>query len=230
MSADLPSAPAPAAPPQASPRAAGDGLRERLRAATDPCHRRLEARLDLLAPMPDAEAGRRRFAEILGAFLGFHAAWEPALAEALPAEDAWLRSRRRGPLIAQDLVALGVSEEAIAALPACPDAASLCADAAHAWGTLYVLEGSTLGGRVIARHLAGAPWCPPGGLRYFDPYGADAGRRWKDTVERLERLPPADWDDAVDGAVATFARLIEWLPAAAPGAPAAALPPSAQPA
>lgn len=194
-------------------------LRSRLRDATSVSHRQLERRLGLLDGLTDPAAGRQRFVALLGAFLGFHACWEPAVAACLPGETAWLRPRRRQHLIAQDLAALGLDAASIAALPECPAAASLCRTPAAAWGSVYVLEGSTLGGRVIARHLAAAPWCPPAGLRYFDPYGADSGRRWKEMLDRLAALPTAAADEAVDAAQRTFGLLDDWLP----GAPA--LPP-----
>ena len=69
---------------------------------------------------------------------------EPRVA-ALLDEDAFLAPRRRSPLARQDLAALGAE----------PDAAlrfdlDVLDDAAAAWGSLYVVEGSTLGGLVIS--------------------------------------------------------------------------------
>lgn len=198
--------------PPAAARIPSADLRSLLRARCQSSHERLEQSLDLLRP--DADAAR--FGALLSAFHGFHRRWEPALADALPQDARWLADRRRLRLIEDDLAALGWSAEAIAGLPACEGAAALCATPAAAMGTLYVLEGSTLGGKMIARHVAAQPWAPPRGLRYFDPYGADTGLRWRETLARLEAMPGHDWPAACDAAVACFDQLLAWLPPAAP--------------
>lgn len=182
-------------------------LHDRLRQASAGAHRRLEAALGLL----DGPPSRARFESLVAAFRGFHAAWEPALGAVL-ADETLLAPRRRLPLIDADLATFGWDAPRIRALPACTAAAGLCDDAARAAGSLYVLEGSTLGGQVIARHVAGAPWCPPGGLRTFDPYGAEVGRRWRETLGWLAALPPARWPRVLDGCLETFELLLHWLP------------------
>jgi heme oxygenase len=50
----------------------------------------------------------------------------------------------------------------------------------------YVLEGSSLGGRIILRDLA-RRGIDQAGLRFLDPYGAAAGERWSAFVQVLER-------------------------------------------
>jgi heme oxygenase len=75
-----------------------------------------------------------------------------------------------------------------------------------------VLEGGTLGGRVIERVLAAAPWYPEGGLSYWNPYGNDTGKRWKETLDYLESLPVSWADEVIGSAEATFDLLERWLP------------------
>jgi heme oxygenase (biliverdin-IX-beta and delta-forming) len=184
-------------------------LRARLRDATAPAHQRLEAALDLLAEPCE----RSRFVEVLERFRGFHAAWEPALALALPDDAALLVDRRKLALIDVDLLALGRPRERIEALPEPAFAAALCRMPASALGSLYVLEGSTLGGKFISRRLreiAGS-WLPEAGLRYFDPYGDASGSRWRETLARLEAAPTAQWPGIEAGAIATFEGLQGWL-------------------
>jgi heme oxygenase len=187
-------------------------MRRLLREATAASHARLEHSLDLLGPSTQAT----RFRALLERFHGFHRVWEPALADTLGCDD-FLVARQREPLLHADLLALGMRAGDIAALPACTEAAGLCRSAPAALGSLYVLEGSTLGGRHIARHLAGAPWLPPGGLRYFDPHGAHTGQRWQETLARLEGTSAAWQQDVADAAVATFELLHRWLPPAGAG-------------
>ena len=139
-------------------------LHGRLREATRACHAVLEDALGLLRP----SCGAAHYRALLERFHGFHRTWEPALAGALGNDD-FLHVRRREPLLRADLQALGLLEPDIDALPACAEAAALCRTPAAALGSLYVLEGSTLGGQHVDRHLARAPWAAPRGPGYFKP-------------------------------------------------------------
>ncbi|MDQ1091284.1 heme oxygenase [Xanthomonas sacchari] len=122
-------------------------------------------------------------------------------------EAAWLRDcgdvhwhyQPRAPLLAQDLQALQASPPALQPVPPAP------ADA-HRWGMLYVVEGSRLGGRVIARQLRQTLPAVAPALSYFELGHADPAA-WRHFQQRLERaLPTAPLRQAaVDGACAMFA-------------------------
>ena len=174
-----------------------------MRTETAPAHERLERSLDLLSRPPD----RDRFTALLVRFYGFHRAWEPALARCLPAH---LVPGPRLPLLEQDLGRLGVSDDSIVAITSCALAASLSEHQDTALGSVYVLEGSTLGGRVIARHFSEAPWWPSAGLGYFDPYGDETASRWRQTLAQIAAAGE-DADRIVAGAVRTFEILQHWL-------------------
>jgi heme oxygenase (biliverdin-IX-beta and delta-forming) len=180
-------------------------LHARLREVTQPAHLRLEASLKLL----ERPANAARMRRLLGRFHGFHASWEPALRGVVP--ESFLETRLKLPLLEQDLRSLGAEDELLRALPTCPGAVSLCRGQASAAGSLYVLEGSTLGGHVINRRLSDEPWYPPQGLTYWNSYGVDTGRRWKETLAYLESLPGAWSGEIVDSAHATFELLHSWL-------------------
>ena len=118
-----------------------------------------------------------------------------------------LYTRRRAYLIPFDLQDL-LGHSALP-LPLCPVLPPL-ATPAQALGVLYVLEGSTLGGQVIARQLEKA------GLgaakRYFTAYGAHTGPRWQATCRLLtEAATPENEDEIVASATRTFADLAAWL-------------------
>lgn len=74
-------------------------------------------------------------------------------------------------------------------------------------GVAYVLEGATLGGRVLSRRP------PLTGLRFFEGYGGETARLWRALVAELERVGGDSRRRAsvVDGAVRAFAAVTEWL-------------------
>ena len=178
-----------------------------LRHATAEAHLRLENRLDLLAK-PASEA---RFRWVLGRFWGFHAVWEPALQARVELAEI-VAGRVRLALLGADLVQLGLPPEQCLALPQCAGADRLCNTRDAALGSLYVMEGSTLGGKVIARHLAAATWVPAEGLRYFNPHGEATGRMWRKLQADLETAAAeGGLGSMTTGAVAAFDLLTEWL-------------------
>jgi heme oxygenase len=186
-----------------------NGVRQALRAGTAQAHRELEAKLDLISRVSD----RQRFLEVLERFLGFHLVWERAIGQ-----HAALRclheSRSRLPHLRRDLSALGRTHAEQAAAPLCAAAAALAEQPGEAIGSLYVMEGSTLGGQVIGRALAQAGWAPPGGLTYFNPYQARTGEMWRAFGAWAEANVAEDqWQAAVTGANRTFAVLRSWMPA-----------------
>jgi heme oxygenase len=181
-------------------------LHVRLRAATEPAHRALEDGLDWRARVATLPGYRA----LLARLYGFHAVWEPAIGRGL-ADEAFLGPRRRLALLAADLAHLGLAPEAIAALPK-PDPLTLDGPAA-ATGALYVLEGSTLGGQLIGRHIAGLHGFSGDGLAYYRAHGAGAGAMWAAFRTRLETFAadPAAEADLTGAAVGTFAAMRAWL-------------------
>lgn len=142
----------------------------RLREATQAAHAQLEARLDIHRRIANL-SGRRRLAR---AYWRLHAEMEAAAGPWLePVAGLEFAARRRSLLIARDLEILGVEPPSDAEVT--PPAAS---SRAEALGLLYVLEGSTLGGRVIRRQVA-ARGGAFAGLSFLDPYGDAAGDRWR---------------------------------------------------
>ena len=182
-----------------------DTVLARLRAATRPAHGRLEGVLGLLDERLDGAAYRA----VLERFHGFWHDWEPHVAGLL-ADPAFTGPRRRAHLLRADLMTLGLPCAAIRLLPACP--LPELRGAAEALGSLYVMEGSTLGGRVIQRNVTlRLGWDGRAGCRYFAGYGAATGPMWRAFLARLDQVPAAQAGRIADGAVATFERLAWWL-------------------
>ena len=170
-------------------------LSERLRGDTAAAHAALEAELDLLHDLT-----RPRLVRVLQRFAGFHAGWEPAVARLLD-EPALFEPRRRLPALHADLLRLGAAPDG----EAWPVAPWMDGPAA-AWGSLYVMEGSTLGGQVIGRALRAAGI---DGLSYFDGRGRNAGRLWRELRGRLDARPEPERVSAA--AIATFEALRGWM-------------------
>ncbi|MGY1688645.1 biliverdin-producing heme oxygenase [Geodermatophilus sp. SYSU D01105] len=181
-----------------------------LRSATAAEHEQVENTLALMDPA----LSRDRLVDVLARLHAFWTAAEAGLdawagREPADAETVGWARRRRAALFAADLQALGAAPGP-AAVPDLPDVA----DTDQALGRLYVLEGSTLGGTFISRHLAALPGLAPGvQVRAFSPYGAETGAMWH-AYRRVTRDRVAAGGDAgrvVDAARATFTALAEWV-------------------
>jgi heme oxygenase len=176
-----------------------------LRTVTGPTHRALEGALGLLDEHLELDAYR----QVLARFYGFWSGWEPQIAGLLE-DTVMLAPRRRLHLLAADLAALGVAKHELAALPKCP--LVTLHDAAEALGSLYVMEGSTLGGKLIRGNIQRCLGSMAlGGCTYFDGYGTDTGTMWQEFLVHLAAAPAADVQRMGNGAVATFERLGWWL-------------------
>ena len=76
-------------------------------------------------------------------------------------------------------------------------------------GVLYVLEGSTLGGQILRKHLQHMYGLEHDGLRYYTGYGKQTGSHWKAFKTRMNQalVTPETIDTAVEAARHTFVRL-----------------------
>lgn len=184
-------------------------LHERLRAATREAHVALEDGLD----WRNRVATREGYRGLLARLHGLHAAYEPAIAAAL-GDDAFLARRLRLAPLKADLARLGCDEAAIAALPQADP--PVLRSPAEALGVLYVLEGSTLGGQVILRHVARLHgFSAEEGGAYYGGRGCEAGALWASFRAELERRAgdEAAQVSAVAAAIAAFEAMRTWLAA-----------------
>ncbi len=187
-----------------------------LRAATAEAHERLH-HLPAFAALAAGRLDHAAYGALLGRLLGFHEPIEAAIAAQLgdAAFGLDLRALRRADLLRDDLGALGLNAAAIARLPraTAPD----FADAAGAMGALYVAEGATLGGRLLARKLD--PLLGDGSMqgRRFLLAGADPARPgWRTVRAALDRCgaTPAGLSAMIAGAGGAFAAFAAWFAAA----------------
>ena len=194
--------------------------------ATSASHTALEDQL----PLMNADLTREDYIQFVNRFFGFYAPLEVQLL----ASPHWHQlafdyaPRQKTPRLAQDLLALGRSDAALAATPRCTDLPA-CTTAEQLLGCLYVIEGATLGGRSITRHLqTQLGLTPESGGAFFDGYGVQTGSHWKAFCtmlsENADRQMGHSADDSADhfsvesrhaaivaGANQTFETLTHWL-------------------
>jgi heme oxygenase len=172
-------------------------LRQRTRAA----HASME-RVPAMARLMAPDLNRAEYISILQHMHAFLAAIEPAMAAGLelyPAAAAMLDGDRPRALAA-DLAWFGAP--AILTPPPLPAVETVAA----ALGALYVVEGSNLGGRVIARHVSDSLGVrPASGGSFYGGQSAEAARaRWAALCVLLE-VQSETLGDTADTAAETMA-------------------------
>jgi heme oxygenase len=182
-------------------------LLERLKQETRPAHDRIEAAMDLDRRM----SSRDGYRDLLIRFYGFHKAWENAAAAKAP-DRAFFQRRCKTELLARDLEVLGLNSDDIIRLPQCQPLMPLPGPTA-VLGSMYVVEGSTLGGAIIARDVERRlGLTAEAGCAYFRSYGRDTAAMWKSFgAVLLEASSPEADDQIVESAQNTFDVMHDWL-------------------
>ena len=184
---------------------------KRLRQATYARHAALECQLPLLDP----QLSRERYRHFVTRFLGYYAPLETRLL-ALP----WWNDigfsyaeRYKTPRLVRDMLALGVTTDTLTTFARCRDLPQIDT-LPQALGCLYVIDGATLGGQIITRHLqANLGLTPTSGAAFFSGYGAQTGPRWQAFgVMLTARSEQTGGHQAIiDTANHTFATIDRWL-------------------
>ncbi|HYC05932.1 MAG TPA: biliverdin-producing heme oxygenase [Azospirillaceae bacterium] len=186
--------------------------RDALRHATHEVHEALHHATPF-ARLMEGALGCDDYGVLLLRLHGFHAPLE----RAIMAADAELRHydldpepRRRAHLLRADLRAVGYSDAEIDAAPSI-DLSDLPAAPGSAIGRLYVREGSTLGGRLMAARMA--PLLGPGGGASFLASGSEQGVLWRDCCRAVEECGarPERRAAMIAAATDTFERFRAWI-------------------
>jgi heme oxygenase len=122
-------------------------------------------------------------------------------------------TRRKSSLLLSDIQALSKQSVTEAALPLCPDLPPV-SDEAQAFGCLYVMEGSTLGGKFIARQLRNQlGLTASSGAAFFSGYGEETGLRWKKFQQALQAFSEqtGEQEAIIQSAKQTFGKLDGWI-------------------
>lgn len=171
--------------------------------------RALHAEVEALVPMLDPSLGLEVYGEFLAALWGVHRPLEQQLDRVDGLRDVVpdLDRRFKSEALGADLAALGVDVDQLPLAHGGPALDTI----ARALGCMYVLEGSTLGGQHIHRHLrAVLPVAASEASRFLTCYGAATGSMWNAFREHVARVESdLDVDASVDAACRTFAAVKE---------------------
>lgn len=181
---------------------------QRLRTETGPLHRDLENKLRLFETVATTDDYISHLKRLHHWLFHVESAMAP-YADQLPVD--W-KSRCKAHLIKKDLEVLSetpIKREIDAAF-------SNCQNISAAWGILYVLEGSSLGGQIITRHYGKTlGLTPETGLSYFNGYGEKTGEMWTSFLKALTQYfaeNPKCTDEIISSACSTFRSYSEFVP------------------
>jgi heme oxygenase len=182
-------------------------LSEKLKEATKTNHQLLEKKLITnIRSIQTAED----YAKLIALFYGFFGGMEAKINEEIdPEKLPDYMQRRKATALADDLIELG------AAMPALANGNELPPIANHlqALGALYVMEGSTLGGKIISKIIRQQLNKPDmAGLSFFNGYGEETDAMWQTFKAVLDQpLSPAEQDVVVQAADQTFIQFRHWF-------------------
>jgi heme oxygenase len=181
-----------------------DSVADALKSGTAALHIETE---ELLLPKFSGIRSYEDYASVLRMFYGFFHPLQQICASFLSADDLPdIDQRRHAGFILKDLAALGVQETP----PLC-DMLPVINSKAAAFGALYVMEGSTLGGRMISKMLKKHPAISltDNHLHFFNGYGEDTGPMWTSFKDALNRQ--TEKEQILDSANLTFLGLKNWI-------------------
>lgn len=173
--------------------------------STQPLHSETER---LLFPKLSSIQSADDYAVILKMFYGYYLPLEEKIQQHITASLlADVHERRNAGAALHDLKSIGKFETN---LPLCSHLPSI-KNAAQAFGALYVLEGSTLGGKMIAKMLLKNTSFPltENSVTFFAGYKEETGNKWKTFLEAFNRQDNVD--EMVQSATDTFFYLKRWI-------------------
>lgn len=152
-----------------------------------------------------------RYVSLIGRLHGIVKPLEERLGASLR-DEGFFGPRRKTAHLRRDLAHFGIDADRLPVAKRLPSV-----EGPAAYGAMYVLEGSTLGGAVIARLLERRlGLTPETGASYMRAYGPAVGPMWQAFRERVRAASAPTTDAAiVQAAAETFRRMIDWIDASA---------------
>jgi heme oxygenase (biliverdin-IX-beta and delta-forming) len=179
----------------------------RLKSRTAHQHQATEATVDLMRDDYTLEDYRN----LLVRFYSFYKPFEAKMSANLAANSVEFNHHERlnTPKLIADLTSLGMSENDLSQVESFADVPKLDSKE-RIFGSLYVIEGSTLGGQVISRHLKQKfDIDETNGAAFFSGYGKDTGKMWNGYREAVTNFAEndADTEEIIAGANETFEKI-----------------------
>ena len=178
-------------------------LLARLRQLTESHHRQIESSLAFL----QSDCTLNDYRLLLEVFFSYHSPWELVVCQSAP---DLLAGRSKLGNLWNDLQWLGASPDEITSLEMCTTLPPLDTRP-RILGSMYVLEGATLGGQLLQRYFVRQFDLSRGGCAFFRGYGQQTGAMWKQFGEMLAAVPDAHSDAAIESAIATFDSMRTWI-------------------
>ncbi len=167
-----------------------------LRQETQALHAKLDS-LPLMKRLVSPDITSDTYGQILSAYLRLYAPLETRLLRFTADFAHWdldIGARIKAPALHEDLRKLDLDPQALEAWQQLPEIDSFAA----AWGTLYVLEGATLGAQMIRRILHKSK-LPLESQAFFALYGSHTQLKWHSFAAAIEA-----WSEQSSESESTF--------------------------
>ena len=187
--------------------AQNDSILARLKARTAHQHQQTEDGVDLMSD----DFSREDYRQLLVKFYAFYQLFETKMRESILENpvDLDYAERLNAPKLAADLTNLGMTEEEISPIKGFDDLPALDSKE-KIFGALYVVEGSTLGGQYISRHLKEKFGLDEtNGAAFFSGYGKETGKMWNAFREKITEFAEnsRNHEEIIKSANATFEKI-----------------------
>lgn len=184
-----------------------DGILARLKAETANQHQQTETNVDIMREGFSIDDYRK----LLVKFYSFYKPFEEKMSEAISANGIEFNHSERlnTPKLESDLKSLGMSDEEISNIET-TDILPNLNSGERIFGALYVIEGSTLGGQVISRHLKQTLNIDAeSGSAFFSGYGEHTRPMWMGFMGAIESFADQseNKDEIIAGANDTFEKI-----------------------
>ncbi|HYF69199.1 MAG TPA: biliverdin-producing heme oxygenase [Ohtaekwangia sp.] len=179
---------------------------EQLKTHTHKVHVQLE---QTLIPIIQNIRTQSQYANLLKIFYTFYSPIENQLSSVTGIESLTSGiGLRKTDSLRKDILALKASTDHLAL---CSDLPT-CTNLSHAFGIMYVLEGSVLGGNAISKMVTKQlPTEPPPPFSFFLHYGNDAKIKWQHFKTKLDSNGDLLQSDLFSAATDTFTLFNNWI-------------------
>jgi len=189
-----------------------ESIPARLQRITHAAHTRINQH-PMLAGLTKLGYPLRRYTNLLARYFHIYTSIERSIEQCIAGTALSLGYNKKLPWLINDLQYFGIDPEDPEHYPSCPLAFPLPANCGSLIGTLYAVEGATLGGQVISRHLRETlALTSTTGACFFNGYGdaLETRRRWEEFGNVADSLivTPEQRQLADESALAVF-ELIE---------------------